>query len=169
MGYAAAIPIATVALCHGMYAGFAVGLFSHPFNLLMGRLYFGEWESNPFREAYLFAWLAGIVAGGLIGRLADLGRRHRLAAERLSAALCQLRGDLADGEEGRSLIAICAHCKKIRDEYGRWQEAETYLREHHGLCFTHGLCPDCVRAFYGEYLSSSPDGSQGIVSNQLAR
>ncbi len=47
----------------------------------------------------------------------------------------------------RGLIPICAGCKKIRDEQGIWDPLETYLHQHAGVDFTHGLCPDCAAAF----------------------
>ncbi|HJW73509.1 MAG TPA: hypothetical protein VJ486_11825 [Geothrix sp.] len=43
------------------------------------------------------------------------------------------------------LLPICAHCKKIRDDHGYWNQIETYLKTHAGAEFTHGICPDCAR------------------------
>jgi hypothetical protein len=43
------------------------------------------------------------------------------------------------------LLPICAWCKKIRDEEGRWQQLERYLSLHSDARFTHGLCEECGR------------------------
>lgn len=42
------------------------------------------------------------------------------------------------------IIAICAYCKKIRDEDNVWQQIEQYIREHSDAVFSHGICPTCM-------------------------
>jgi DNA-binding response OmpR family regulator len=44
------------------------------------------------------------------------------------------------------LIPICAHCKKIRDDKGYWNQIEVYIRDHSEASFTHGICPECAQA-----------------------
>ena len=48
------------------------------------------------------------------------------------------------------LIPICAGCKKIRDDRGFWQQVEEYISNHSDAVFTHGLCPDCIRKYFGD-------------------
>ena len=45
------------------------------------------------------------------------------------------------------LIPICAHCKKIRNDKGYWEQVESYIRDHSEAEFSHGLCPDCILLF----------------------
>lgn len=52
----------------------------------------------------------------------------------------------------RGLLPICASCKKIRDDKGYWNLIETYISEHTEADFSHGICPDCAKELYGEYL-----------------
>lgn len=52
-------------------------------------------------------------------------------------------------------LPICAHCKKIRDEKDQWQPFEEYLRRHSKILFSHGLCPDCIRDYYGDIVQNS--------------
>ena len=42
------------------------------------------------------------------------------------------------------LLPICAWCKRIRDDHGYWSQVETYIHEHTGADFTHGICPECL-------------------------
>ncbi len=62
--------------------------------------------------------------------------------------------ELADALEQvktlRGLIPMCAHCKGIRDDAGFWQSVETYICEHSDADFSHGICPDCIKAQYPE-------------------
>ncbi len=67
---------------------------------------------------------------------------RRLLAE-LQLALSQIR-------QLSGLIPICAGCKRIRDDSGYWQQVEEYVTEHSDATFTHGLCPDCVEAYFPE-------------------
>jgi hypothetical protein len=49
------------------------------------------------------------------------------------------------------LLPICAGCKKIRDDKGYWQKVEIYIQRYSNAEFTHGCCPECMRAYYPEY------------------
>jgi hypothetical protein len=50
------------------------------------------------------------------------------------------------------LLPICSFCKKIRNEQSEWQHIETYISKHSQADFTHSICPDCTRTFYGDYI-----------------
>ena len=46
------------------------------------------------------------------------------------------------------LLPICAHCKKIRDDKGYWTQIESYIHEHSGAEFSHGICQECAKKYY---------------------
>ncbi len=48
------------------------------------------------------------------------------------------------------LLPICASCKKIRNEAGKWINIEEYISEHSEAEFSHGICPDCSELLYPE-------------------
>jgi len=48
------------------------------------------------------------------------------------------------------MLPICSSCKKIRNDEGYWQQVETYIENHSGAEFTHGLCPECTLELYGK-------------------
>lgn len=50
----------------------------------------------------------------------------------------------------REIVRICAGCKKICEEADHWRSIEAHFGERSLAQFSHGLCPDCVRQFYGE-------------------
>ena len=56
-------------------------------------------------------------------------------------------------------LQICASCKKIRDEYGNWQQMESYIHERSEAQFSHGICPQCAKRLYPEVFieSGTPD------------
>jgi PAS domain S-box-containing protein len=72
-------------------------------------------------------------------RKAEEAEKERLIQE-LQATLSRVR--LLSG-----LIPICAHCKKIRNDQGYWEQVESYIRDHSQAEFSHGLCPDCLPLF----------------------
>ncbi len=51
------------------------------------------------------------------------------------------------------LIPICANCKRIRDDRGYWNQVEKYIAEHSEAQFSHGLCPDCMRELYPDFVN----------------
>jgi len=50
----------------------------------------------------------------------------------------------------KSLLPICASCRKVRDDDGYWSRLEAYLGEHANVEFSHSICPDCMKAMYPE-------------------
>lgn len=75
-----------------------------------------------------------------------LKREKELQAE-LSTALAKVLS---------GYIPICANCKKIRDAKDHWVQIESYLSEKTAAAFSHGICPQCAKKLYSEFL---PDGS----------
>jgi hypothetical protein len=49
------------------------------------------------------------------------------------------------------LLPICASCKKIRDEQGKWHAVEAYVTDHSAAAFSHGICPECIAKDYSEF------------------
>jgi PAS domain S-box-containing protein len=71
--------------------------------------------------------------------------------------LHQVREAMANMKTLSGLVPICSSCKKIRDDRGEWTPVEEYVTAHTGAEFTHGLCPDCLRTFYPEYVNGYAD------------
>ncbi|HON09437.1 MAG TPA: hypothetical protein PLE24_01115 [Chitinispirillaceae bacterium] len=74
----------------------------------------------------------------------DITERKREQNEQ-AALICNLK------HLHEKLLPICACCKRIRNESGKWNSIENYLSRHFNLDFTHTLCPDCIRETYPEY------------------
>ena len=62
----------------------------------------------------------------------------------------ELRSALDQIEALQRILPICAHCKKIRDDQGYWQQVEAYVSSHTGARFSHGICPDCREEHFGD-------------------
>ena len=56
----------------------------------------------------------------------------------------------------KAFLPICSGCKKIRDDEGKWQDVDVYIRRHSDTKFTHGLCPCCYDRLYPELKGSYP-------------
>ena len=69
------------------------------------------------------------------------GRSLREAADVLRALQGRLSSAAHATPEG--LIAMCAWCRRLRDE-GQWHAPEAYIRHRTGSEFTHGICSDCL-------------------------
>lgn len=66
--------------------------------------------------------------------------------------------DISEVSRLREIIPICASCKKIRDDHEYWQTVEAYFGDYIGVDFSHGLCPECLKAIYPD------DGDEGRAS-----
>ncbi len=84
--------------------------------------------------------------------LRDITKRKRLEEER-ARLIHELEDALAQVKTLSSLLPICAHCKKIRDDQDNWHSVEVYVRDHSEAEFTHGICPDCMRELYAEFVT----------------
>jgi GAF domain-containing protein len=77
----------------------------------------------------------------------------RLAARALAEKNAELVAALAEIKTLQGLLPICAQCKKIRDEEQAghpWVSVESYVQNHTGARFSHGLCPVCQDQFMKE-------------------
>ena len=68
----------------------------------------------------------------------------------LSHTLRELQEALAKVKQLSGLLPICAHCKKVRDDKGYWNQIESYVRAHSEADFSHGICPECARKYYSD-------------------
>ena len=50
------------------------------------------------------------------------------------------------------ILPICANCKKIRDDKGSWSQIEEYITKHSDAQFSHGICPECAKKLYPEFV-----------------
>jgi PAS domain S-box-containing protein len=62
----------------------------------------------------------------------------------------ELQTALAEIKTLSDLLPICAYCKNIRDDKGYWNKLESYITEHAGTRFSHGICPDCMKKNFPE-------------------
>jgi PAS domain S-box-containing protein len=86
---------------------------------------------------------------------AQVLERQKLEAER-EQVIRDLSDALAKVKTLTGLLPMCAHCKKIRDDQGAWQNIEDYLTRHSSAEFTHGICPTCATEHFREVAGSSP-------------
>lgn len=79
-----------------------------------------------------------------------VGERVLALEGKLSARVAELERSLDEVRQLKRLLPICMYCKKVRDVGDYWQEIETYIHEHTGTNFSHGVCPDCVPHFLNQ-------------------
>jgi PAS domain S-box-containing protein len=77
---------------------------------------------------------------------------RKILIQELQQTLEELQEALAKVKTLSGLLPICASCKKIRDDSGYWKQIEAYIREHSDATFTHGLCPECVKKLYPDFV-----------------
>jgi hypothetical protein len=94
------------------------------------------------------AWYAALALacglvffGGYRWRVQQLRARADELARKVQEALANVK-------VLRGLLPICASCKRVRSDKGYWEQIEAYVRTRSEAEFTHGICPDCLRAQY---------------------
>ncbi len=82
----------------------------------------------------------------------------RKKVEREKEALIQdLQRAISEIKVLRGFLPICAHCKKVRDDEGYWQQIESYIQQHSDAVFSHSVCPDCLRSLYPDFSKQGKD------------
>lgn len=94
--------------------------------------------------------LAERVANQIAGAIANaqLFIERKRALEDREQLILQLQKALTEVKQLSGLLPICASCKKIRDDKGYWNQIESYIRDHSGVEFSHGICPECMKKLY---------------------
>lgn len=77
----------------------------------------------------------------------DITQRIKIQHER-ERLLLELQKNRATLDTLSGLIPICSQCKKIRDDKGYWNQLESYIHNHTGVDFSHGICPECAKKLY---------------------
>ncbi|MDO9264572.1 MAG: DUF3365 domain-containing protein [Desulfosalsimonadaceae bacterium] len=90
----------------------------------------------------LSIWVFGLFGIVIAAVRAVEGARKR------EEIIDQLQKALAEVNQLSGLLPICASCKRIRDDKGYWNQIESYIRDHSGAEFSHGICPECVAKLY---------------------
>lgn len=84
-------------------------------------------------------------------RIAELEKaafeRQRVETERENLIM-ELKKALSEIKTLSGLLPICAHCKKIRNDEGYWEQIEGYIKEWSLAEFSHGICPECMNKYY---------------------
>lgn len=106
-------------------------------------------RGGPFRAAITDATVELADGPAVLGFIQDVTQQRRAEADR-ERLIGDLQAALADVKTLSGLLPICAHCKKVRDDHGYWNRIESFLREHSGAEFTHGICPDCAQKYFPE-------------------
>jgi phosphoserine phosphatase RsbU/P len=89
-----------------------------------------DFLSKPFDRVELQARLQAGV------RIINL---HRALTDRIQ----ELEESRQREHSLRTLMPICAYCKKIRGDKDAWEPIDQYLAEH-GYRITHAVCPSCL-------------------------
>lgn len=84
----------------------------------------------------------------MAGTSFDITDRKR-AEENQRTLLLELQASVAEVKVLKGILPICASCKRIRGDDGKWEQVESYVREHTNAEFSHGLCPDCAKRDWG--------------------
>ena len=80
----------------------------------------------------------------------DITERKKADLER-DRLIAELQKALAEIKTLHDILPICSSCKRIRDDKGSWQQLESYISEHTGSEFSHGLCTECAKKMYPQY------------------
>ncbi|MFQ6029375.1 MAG: response regulator [Dehalococcoidia bacterium] len=88
----------------------------------------------------------GQVDSNLLARCLKYAIERKQVEWEREQLIAQLQDALAQVKQLSGLLSICMTCKKIRDDEGDWNKIEYYIAAHSEAEFTHGICPECIKA-----------------------
>lgn len=98
---------------------------------------------RPWQTWALPALLLAFSCAFVVLLLVTTGRVELTEAE-VRQRTAELERALGEVKTLRSLLPVCAGCKKVRDDEGLWRSIEEYLWTHADVMVSHGLCPSCL-------------------------
>lgn len=97
-----------------------------------------------------------------LARHAVVQMEMRHTMDLLMEAIEQKNAAWSEVETLKSLLPICAYCKKVRDDEDYWHHVDHYLANHSDVRFSHGICPECFAKMmnqdFGDGKTGSPQG-----------
>jgi signal transduction histidine kinase len=116
---------------------------------------------SPFKQLHAnllhLTWQTKQIAAGdytqrvhFMGDFAEAFNAMIMALAEKKRVEDSLREALETVRQLQGIIPICMYCKKIRNDNDYWDKLENYLSDHTDIEFSHGICPDCFDARYGE-------------------
>jgi len=164
--------------CHG-HQGYAVGDVRGGVSLSVPMLQLRELEHKAIMNiiiSFSLLWGVGLFLISIFIsklqtiikqniELKQVTEKHELLAEhhnelkeahgKIEAQNKKLGEALSKVKLLSGLLPICASCKKIRDDKGYWNQIESYIKEHSMAEFSHGICPECKKKLYPEFINKS--------------
>ncbi len=137
--------------------GEAISVPEDKFIRLDGSVLWLRWEIQPW---YSDNDIGGIILfveditvqkqaiEGLQRLNSELELRVHERTQVLEVSVAKLKAALFKVKQLSQLLPICSACKKIRDDQGGWHQVDVYIRDHAGVEFSHGICPDCAKRLY---------------------
>lgn len=110
-----------------------------------------DYISKPFQEEEILARVKTHIRMGRLQK--DLIIQNNLLqaeTEKKEALILDLQALVKNVKVLSGLLPICAKCKKIRSDEGYWEQIENFIETHTEAFFSHGICPDCMEALYGD-------------------
>jgi PAS domain S-box-containing protein len=103
-------------------------------------------SKDGHRTSYFFTGVQALLKDRpfLIGMGIDIASHRQVEAERKNQ-VNEHQEAFAGTRQLQGCLTVCAWCKRVRDDKGRWEELETYIIKHTDVAFSHGICPECVK------------------------
>lgn len=126
------------------------GVVSMGFIMALAGIFFLGYRL-PFIAQYSFDLIVRYVAAYLVVTLFAfiMERARKEFQDKLVRVNADLQKSLEEVKTLSGLLPICSSCKKIRDDKGYWNHLEGYIQRHSDAKFSHGMCPDCLKEYYG--------------------
>jgi len=135
---------------------FAVSLYAVVITMLSG--YVRGFSKASLVGLFILLILPVVIGVATATRLGILQRReygHLMKVKKINQELEKSNADLqkalSEVKQLSGMLPICAHCKKIRDDRGYWNQIEEYIKSHSKAEFSHGLCPECAKSLYPDF------------------
>jgi DNA-binding response OmpR family regulator len=82
----------------------------------------------------------------------EVGSRIIKLQDRLTDKVQELCEALEQVKTLEGILPICCYCKKIRDDGNYWRQLEEYVSSRSKALFSHGICPECMKKHYPEFV-----------------
>jgi len=141
------VPISLISWFISRNAGFIMSVVS------MATSTYANIFAGKAIESYLTETWNILVNFGFFLVVVYLVSEEKIISVNNETLINKLKKALDEVKTLTGLLPICSSCKKICDDHGYWKQIELYIGEHTDAEFSHGLCPECRKKIYFEFLN----------------
>ncbi len=110
-------------------------------------------DHSTFEKAVItepFGYITKPIDDNILANSIEIALYKAIIDNEKNLLIINLKKALEENSNLKKILPICACCKKIRDNHGKWYQLEDFISKVSNINFTHSICDECLNNYYPE-------------------